>query len=283
MEKMLVVVVDSEAKAYEASRALKQLDEEGSITVYSEAVIEKSANGTISEKRHEYEFPIRAVAGTGIGAFIGLLGAGPLGMVGGAAVGGVAGGVAGSIGDFYRAEVSAEFFDEVYTALKPGKFAVITDINEEWITPVDTQMEALGGTVIRTAKQSFEADQRAKDKAALHAEIEHLKAELAKASADRKAKIQGKIDKLNAQLQAQADQAKQRSEQLKSETEAKIQALQKKAEKAKADVKASLHAEAKRIRKDYEEADAKLRHGAAEHLRKAATQLEKGTARRAHG
>lgn len=275
MEKMLVVIVDSETKAYEASRALKQLDEEGNITIYSEAVIEKSAKGAISEKHHEFEFPVRSVAGTAIGAFVGLLGAGPLGMIGGTAVGAVAGGLAGSLGDFYRAGVGADFFDEVCSALKPGKFAVIADINEEWVTPVDTQMEALGATVMRTGKNSFEAEQRAKETAELRAEIEHLKAELAHTHADRKAKLQGQIDKLEARLQAQQDQAHQRLEQMKTETDAKVRALHAKAKKARADVKARLDAQAEHLRDDYKASDAKLRHAFAEQLRGAAARVEK--------
>jgi len=282
MEKMLVVVVDNEAKAYEAERALKHLDEEGSITVYSEAVIEKSAKGTISEKHHDFEFPVRSVAGTAIGAFIGMLGAGPLGMIGGAAVGAVAGGLAGSLGDFYRAEVGAEFFDEVYTALKPGKYAVIADIDEEWITPLDTQMETLGATVIRTAKNSFEAEQRAKEVAELRGEIGQLKAELVHARADRKAKLQHQIEKLEARLKAQQDQADQRLEQMKSETDAKVRALQAKGKKARADVKARLDAQVKRIRHDYKASDAKLRHALADQLRGAAGRLEKEETEPAH-
>ena len=48
MEKMLVVVFDNEAKAYEGARTLNQLDAEGSITIHAEAVIKKDANGTVS-------------------------------------------------------------------------------------------------------------------------------------------------------------------------------------------------------------------------------------------
>jgi uncharacterized membrane protein len=275
MEKMLVVVVDTEAKAYEAERALKQLDEEGNITVYSEAVIEKSAKGTISQKHHEYEFPVRSVAGTAIGAFIGVLGAGPLGLVGGAAIGAVTGGLAGSLGDFYRAEVGAEFFDEVYTALKPGKYAVVADIDEEWITPLDTQMEALGATVIRTAKQSFEAEQRAKDVAELRTEIDSLKAELAHAHADRKAKLQRQIDKLEARLETQQDQIRKRLDEIKSETDAKVRGLHEKGRKARADMKARLDAQTKRVEHNYKTTDTKLRHALAKQLRGAAARVEK--------
>ena len=225
MERMLVVVFDEESKAYEGLRALKQLEKQGRIVVYADRVIGKNLDGRITVKHSDYEFPAYAVGGTAIGAIIGLLGGIPIDLIGGAAVGSLAGGLAGSVGDFYRAEVSADFLDEISAALKPGKFALIADVKEERVTPVDIQMEALGASVIRTAKRSFEAEQRAKEVARLRAEIAQLKAELVRAHAGRKAKLQARIDKLHVQLQAQLDQAKQRSEQIKSEIEAKVHAL----------------------------------------------------------
>ena len=35
--------------------------------------------------------------------------------------------------------------------LQPGKFAVVAEIQEDWTTPVDTRMEAIGGKVFRRA------------------------------------------------------------------------------------------------------------------------------------
>jgi len=201
---------------------------------------------------------------------IGLLG-GPAGL----AVGLTAGALAGSFADLNAAAVDAEYIDDISATLTPGKCAVIADVSEEWVTPVDTTMEALGGAVIRSARRSIEEDQRAREVAELRAEIDQLKAEHARALADRKAKIQARIDKLNAKLQARLDSAKQRSAQIKSETEAKVQALQKKAEKAQGDAKATIEARIKRIREDYEQSEAKLKRLVAGQLMAAAAKLEK--------
>jgi uncharacterized membrane protein len=270
MEKMLVVVFDDEPKAYEGSHALKQLDAEGSITIYAESVIKKNADGTVTVKQVDDGFPLRTLAGTAIGSLLGLLG-GPVGL----GVGAAAGALAGSIGDLHVAGVDAEFLNDVAATLTPGKCGVIADVSEEWVTPADTRMEALGGTVFRAAIKSVEDEQRARDVAALRAEVDQLKAEHARAHADRKAKLQAKIDEFNAKLQAKLDQAKQRSEQIKSETEAKVQALQKKAEKAHGDIKATLDARVKQIRGEYEESQAKLKNLLAGHLKAAAAELEK--------
>ncbi len=254
MERMLVVVFNDESKAYEASRALNQLDAEGSITVHAESVITKNADGTVTVKQADGDFPIRTIGGTAIGSLVGLLG-GPVGF----GVGALAGAVAGSFSDLFVAGVDSDFLTEVSGTLTPGRHAVVADVSEEWVTPVDTRMEALDGFVFRTTRKSFEDDQRARDVAELKAEMEQLKAEHASAKADRKAKLQAKIDQLNTRLQKKLEQAKQRSEQIKSETEAKVQALQKKAAKAQGDAKAAIDARMNQIRKQYEQSAARMK------------------------
>src|SRR5208283_5317871 len=124
MERMLVVIFNDEPKTYEGSHALKQLDAEGSITIHAEAVIAKNADGTVTVKQSEDDFPIRTVGGTAIGSLIGLL-EGPVGL----GVGAAAGFLAGSIGDLHMAGVDAEYLDEVAAKLTPGKYAVIADVS----------------------------------------------------------------------------------------------------------------------------------------------------------
>lgn len=269
MEKMLAVVFDDESKAYQGSRALAQLDAEESITIHAESVIQKNGDGTVAVKQVD-DFPVRTVGGTAIGSLVGLLG-GPVGM----GLGAAAGALAGSIGDLHVAGVNAEFLDQVTAALEPGKYAMLADISEEWVTPVDTRMEQLGGAVFRTPRKSFEDEQRARDVAALRAEIAELKSEHAQARADRKAKIQASIDKLSAKLQGKFDEAKLRSGQIRSETEAKIKALQKKAQQSQAEMKATLDARIAQIRNDDEQSEARLKHLVAEQLKETAAQLEK--------
>lgn len=270
MEKMLVVVFGNESSTYEGSRALKELDAEGSITIHAEAVIKKDANGKISVMRTEGDFPVRTVGGTAIGSLIGLLG-GPLGL----GIGAATGALAGSIGDLYVAGVNADFLDDVSAALTPGRCAVVADISEEWVTPADSRMEAAGGVVFRSQKTTVEDDQRARDVAELKEEIARLKAEHTQARADRKAKLQAKIDALNSKLQEKLDQAKQRSEQIKAETDAKVQALQQRAAKAQGDARKAIDARMAQIRGEYEERSRRLKGLAAEQLKKTAAQLEK--------
>lgn len=254
MERMLVVVFNDESQAYEGSRALNQLDAEGSITIHGESVITKNADGTATVKQADGDFPIRTVGGTAIGSLIGVLG-GPVGM----GVGALTGAMAGSLSDLFVAGVDSDFLNEVSNVLTPGKHAVVADISEEWVTPVDTRMEALQGVVFRTTRKSFEDEQRARDIAELKAEMEQMKAEHAHTKTERKAKLQAKVDQLNTKLQTKLQQAKQRSEQIKNEADLKVQALQKKAAKAQGDVKAAIDARAGEIKKQYEQSAARVK------------------------
>ena len=235
MERMLVIVFENELKAYDGSRALKELDSEGSISIHAEAVIKKNDDGTITIKQKGEEFPIRTFGGTAIGALIGLLG-GPIGL----AVGVVAGTFAGGVWDINRAGVNVEFLDEVSTKLTAGKWAVVAEVSEEWVTPVDTRMSAIGGNVFRIARRNVEHEQYSRDIASVKADITQLKAEQAKSRADQKAKLQTKIDDLNKKLNTKLEQAKKRSEEQKAEAKAKVEALEKKAAKAKGETKAAI-------------------------------------------
>jgi len=248
MEKMLVVVFDNETKAYEGSQALNQLDYEGSITIYAKGILIKSPDGTVTMKQGEDDFPVRTVSGTAIGSLIGLLG-GPAGL----AVGALAGTLAGGMADLFVAGINSDFLGEVSKALTPGKYAIVADISEEWVTPVDVKMEALNGFVYRAPKKSVEEAQRARDIAELQAEIDQMKAEHAGAKAERKAKLQAKIDGLNAKLQSKLEQSRQRSEQVGNEMEAKVKALQQKAAKAQGDTKAAINARVAEVSKQYQQ------------------------------
>jgi len=248
MERMLVVVFDNELKAYDGSRALKELHSEDSISIHAEAVIKKNDDGTVTIKQEADDFPIKTVGGTAIGALIGLLG-GPVGL----AVGTVAGTFAGSMLDLYRAGVNAEFLDDVSARLTPGKWAIVADVSEEWETPVDTRMAALGGTVFREIRYEIEDEQDKRDVAAIKANISQLKKEQAKSRADQKAKIQSKIDGLNKKLHAKLEQAKNRRKRRKEEVKAKVEALEKKASKAKGEAKAKIEERIANIKKKSKE------------------------------
>ncbi|HTS59041.1 MAG TPA: DUF1269 domain-containing protein [Terriglobales bacterium] len=229
MDRMLVVVFDSEGKAYEGKRALQQLDGEGSISLYAYAVLTKNADGTTSLKQGDDLGPIGTLLGTSFGSLIGLLG-GPAG----AAIGAAAGLGAGSAADLDNARIGADFIDDVAKVLLPNRVALVAEIEEDWTTPVDTRMESIGGTVFRRSLSEVRDTVDDEEVAAMKADAAQMKAEAAKAHADRKAKLQEKINQLDSKIQAQLQRAKQRREAAERQAQAKVQVLKAKAEAAKA-------------------------------------------------
>ncbi len=224
MDRMLVVVFDTEPKAYEGKNALYQLDDEGSISVYADAVIVKNADGSSTVKQSNDQGPLGTLVGTSLGSLIGLFG-GPVGLAIGASVGLLG----GAFADLDNSRIGADFVDDVSKELKPGKFAVVAEIQEEWTTPVDLRMEAIGGKVFRRALSNVRHTVNEGENEAMKADLAQLKAEHAKAHADRKAKLQEKINQLDSKIQARLEKAKERREAAEREAKAKAEALKAKA------------------------------------------------------
>jgi uncharacterized membrane protein len=229
MDRMLVVVFDNESKAYDGKKALLQLDGEGSISVYAYAVLAKHADGTATVKQGDDSGPIGTLLGTSFGSLIGLLG-GPLGL----AIGATAGLAVGAAADLNNARIGEDFIDDVSKTLVPNRVAVVAEIEEDWTTPVDTRMEAIGGSVFRRALSDVKETIHEENVAAMQADLAQMKAEHAKAHADRKAKLQEKINQLDSKIQTQLQKAKDRREALERQAQAKVQVLKAKAAAAKA-------------------------------------------------
>jgi len=158
----------------------------------------------------------------------------------GVAIGATAGLFAGSLADLNNARVGADFIDDVKIELQPNKFALVAEIQEDWTTPVDSRMEALGGKVYRRALSDVTETVDAEETAAMKADLAELKAEHAKAQADRKAKLQEKINQLDSKIQAQLEKAKQQRQTAERQAKAKVEILKAKAGVLKAKAAAKL-------------------------------------------
>ncbi len=252
-DKMIVVIFDNEKKAYDGYRALKDLHFEGSITLYASAVIAKDAGGKVTVK----EAADRDLLGTGVGlvtgSLIGLLG-GPVGV----AIGAYVGTVGGVLYDLAKVGVGEDFLGEVEQHLQPGKAAVVAEIWEEWVMPVDTRMEAAGGVVFRRARVEVLDYQIERDAKALKAEVADLKAEFAQADKEAKTKLQAKMSAAKTKLQATQDRAKAASETTKQEMDAKIKALKEQVAKAQAERKAKLEVRIAEVQSEYARRTEKL-------------------------
>jgi uncharacterized membrane protein len=224
MDRMLVVVFDNESKAYEGKQALLQLDAEGSINVYGYSVLAKGADGKTTTKEGDDSGPLGTLLGTSLGSLIGLLG-GPAGL----AVGAATGALGGSAYDLGNARIGADFIDDVNKVLSPGRVALVAEIEEEWTTPVDTRMEAIGGKVFRRALSDVADTVNKEDVDAMKADLAKMKEEHGKARAERQTKLQEKINQLDSKIQGWMQKDKDRTDAIERQAKAKLQILKEKA------------------------------------------------------
>lgn len=225
MDRMLVVVFDNEDKAYQGERALQELDKEGSINVYGSAVVAKDANGRASVKKSSDSGPLGTLAGTSLGSLIGLLG-GPAGMV----VGATAGMYAGAAADLSNAGVAGDFIDDVSKAMTPGRVAVVAEVEENWMTPVNSSMSPLGGTVYRRSLSEVKRTVNNEDMAAMKADLNQMKTELSQTQAQHRARLQEDIERLQKKLSDTEQRAEDMSHAADRAAQAKLEALRSRAQ-----------------------------------------------------
>jgi len=207
---MLVVVFNNETKAYDGINALRDLDLNGDITLYADAIVSRDTTGQLHIEQQADEGPIGTATGLFTGSLLGLLG-GPIGVAVGAGVGAVT----GVAFDISKDDVSASFVDEVSSALVKGKAAVLAEIEESWTVPLDTRMESLGGIVFRRLRDEVAEDQLVREAEALPLEYQDTQDELKQASLPEKVRItraltlaEDKARMLNEQIRRKEDEAK---------------------------------------------------------------------------
>jgi uncharacterized membrane protein len=245
MDKYLVVGFDNELKAYEGSRALQDLQDEGSINLYAKVVIVRDASGKVTVKQEGDMGPVGTAVGLLTGSLVGLIG-GPVGV----AVGATAGMFGGLLYDTAELGVSEDFLAEVADYLQPGKAAVVAEVWEEWMLPVDTRMEALGGIVFRRSRNEVLDIVVERDVEALEADLADLETEYNQATGEAKVKLQEQIEATKAKLHAIQDGIQTKIEASHKETEAKIESLQEQAAKESGEQKAKREARIAELKAD---------------------------------
>ena len=253
MDKMLVAIFVDPNKAYEGCSALKEMHAQGSLTIYSIAVVAQNRQGRMSLRPTPGEGPLGSVLTVATSGLIGLLGA-PLRLSAKA----TAGTLADVLVDYRNVGVSADFLDQVSKHMAPGKTAVVAEVDEDWALPVDARMEALGGIVLRRARTAIEEVQFERDIVMLRADIASLKAASAYASRDTRAQIEARIYVAQSELQALQVRAVVRGDELKREADAKIKSVMGQAALAEGETRVRLEQRIADLQADYEVRSAKL-------------------------
>jgi uncharacterized membrane protein len=255
MNKIIAVIFNNEEDAYKGVRELEALNDEGSISLYASGIVKRQPDGRVTVLQEAPDGPLGTVVGLATGAMVGLIG-GPVGSAVGAAVG--AGG--GMFYDLAKLGLGEDFLYDVGHNLLPGMTAVVAEVYEEWVMPVDARMEFAGAIALhRRARGEVEDAQFERDIAAFNAEIEQLEAEMKASADDTKAKLQAKIDATKAKLQATKERAKAAAEQAKQETDAKVKSLQDQISKANAETKAKVEKWIAEMKENHKKRNEKLR------------------------
>jgi len=216
MNKMMVIVFDDESGAFDGLTALKDLDRDGSITLYAQMVIKKNDKGEVTVKDEEDSGPIGTAIGMATGSLVGLLG-GPVGLL----LGAYGGAMGGMIFDMQNAGIDGDFVDSVSDALTVNKVAIVADIDEDWIVPIDSTMDDLGGLVLRKLKYRPEDGQF---DAEIEVTVENLKSlneGLEDASAEDKPVVIKHIESEKQVLAGISDKIKKNQEKAKNEFDEK--------------------------------------------------------------
>ena len=251
--KILVSVFDSEQSAFEGLTALKDLHREGDITLYASSVIAKDPSGAVSVRQRADNGPVGTLVGMVTGGLIGVLG-GPVGV----AVGAYVGGFGGLMYDLFNVGVSLDFVDEVSVSLTPGKAAVVADLDETWVTPVDTRLGALGGTTFRRFRGEAIDAELIRETESTRTELEQLQAELRESSGEAKANVKGAIKAQQRKLEALDDRIGKTLALQKAEFEARLATLREQQTKARESKRQQIEARMAELKASHEARKAKL-------------------------
>jgi uncharacterized membrane protein len=254
MDKIVVVIFNNEEDAYRGVRELQALNDEGSITLYASGIVKRQSDGSVTVVQEAPDGPLGTVVGLATGALVGLLG-GPLGV----AVGGFVGAGGGMFFDLAKLGLGEDFLYDVGQNLLPGMTAVIAEVLEEWVMPIDTRMEAVGGVVFRRSRGDVVDTQLQRDADAFSAEIEELEAEIKDAGADAKVKLQAKLDETKSKLHATQKRAKAAAEEAKQEMDAKVKSLQVQISRANAERKAKMEMRIAEMKENHKKRNEKMR------------------------
>ncbi len=268
MNKMLVAVFKDETTANSGLQALHRLHSHGDITLYAGCVVVKDAKGTISVKRtvDDGAGPTGTITGLAVGSLIGLLGGPP-----GVALGAASGTLVGARRDFWAAGVGLDFLEEAESFLHADKVGLVAEIDEEWVTPVDSALESLGGQIFRRTRSEVLEAHLDQEISALKTEVKSLEDEAAHATSEAKAKLHSKGVAAKSKLDAAVKRGQARLDSLKDEADAKTELLKNQLNQAKDGVKQKIEDRVKRVKGSYHARGEKLSQ--AWHLAKEAIAL----------
>lgn len=268
MSKFLVVVFNSESDAYEGKKALFQLNKEGDIVIFASAVIIKDSKGHVSIKHADDEGPIGTSIGLLVGAMTGIIAAGALAAPAAIVAGTSIGGLSGMFLDLHKSGIDVDFLDQVSTQLHSSGAALIVDIAETWITPVNEELKKHGAIVFRQDRSEIIEDNLLRKIESSKSKIKELKEELADSASEFKESIKKSINSTKSRIKETEQVIQNQLASTKEEVTAKIDELKKRAVDANTENKKKYDKQIEKLKKNLDLRSKKLQQ--ALHLAKEA-------------
>jgi uncharacterized membrane protein len=258
MNEMLVAVFDTEDAAINGLQALRELHQEGGISLYAWALIVKDRDGEISVEQQSGVALVGTALGLLMGGIVGILG-GPAGS----AVGGSIGAYIGLLADWARHGIDLQFLDDLNKTFEPGKASVLAEIEESWISPLEARLKEQGGAVFRRFRTDMIEDQLLQQGTALQRALENLQNELDSTNAANREVLRKSIVHVKQQLKIVRDRAKAAIDSKKAESDLKMKALRAQVEAAGSETKARIEKRISEAQADFATRTQKLNRALA--------------------
>jgi uncharacterized membrane protein len=199
METVIAVSFDDPHRPYEAVTKLKELDQQGQISMYEGRVVERDLDGKLvvkdSVQGGDDDRGVATVSGGLVGLLIGVL-AGPVGMLLGGSIGLMTGAVIDMDVDDRDDSVLSAFSRQV----QPGQSALFAHLNEQSYEVVDNAMRGMGGSVLRRPSVDVETELAVAQDARDAAEEEARKKLREEHREQKKEEVDAKLDALKAKF-----------------------------------------------------------------------------------
>jgi uncharacterized membrane protein len=197
-QNVIVVSFAEDSSAYEAFTNLKELGDQGQVSIEGAAIVQRGEDGRIVTKDSvdSEQFTGTATGGL-IGLLVGILG-GPFGVL----IGGATGLLIGSLYDMDDADDTESVLAEISSTIRPGQTVVLAEVEEQSDEVVDRAMARLRGTVLRRSVEAVEAEIAAAEQAERAAKREARKQLLETKRSRAKDEIRRIVDELKARAHA---------------------------------------------------------------------------------
>jgi hypothetical protein len=236
MDKILVAVFEHGSGAHEGVRILRELDAAGAIDLFGSSVVAKDDRGDAEIVHAAEPGPL----GTAVRRFTERL------LLALALRGPAAATLCARMPDRpaqepVRLATGEDLLALVATILRPGGYAVVAELWEQWVQPVDAQLSASGAVVLRRPRENAAAEIE-RERAGLGAERAELERRRQRASKEDQAALERTIEAVEHAIRAVQDLARAQLASERSEHEAKNTLLVAKLEGAQGPAKARLDA-----------------------------------------